>query len=57
MFSTALHVLDNPAVAESIVSDSCVSLMRPIPTLRRLSEDERKAYLVAATCNTARCHY
>ena len=53
MFSTAWRYSREKAVVEDIVSDSCVALIKKIPTLRELEENKLKAYIITTVKNTA----
>lgn len=51
MFSIAYQVAENKYVAEDLVSETCVSLIDKIDTLRGLAEKQRYYYVAAAARN------
>lgn len=57
MYAIAWRYSSDLNAVEDIVSDSCVSLIRNLETLRELDERKQKAYIVIAVKNTAFSHH
>lgn len=53
MFATAWKIFDDPAMVDDVVSESCLALMKKIPTLRELERKQLGAYIVSTIRNTA----
>lgn len=53
MFSTAWKIFRDKNTVEDVVSESCVALMKNIPTLRSLDRNRLRIYIVSTVRNTA----
>ena len=53
MYSTAWKYLKESVAVEDVVSDSCVALMKKIPTLRTLDHNKLAVYIVSTVRNTS----
>ena len=53
MFSAAWKYCGNRDMTEDIIGDSCVALMRNLPTLREMDERQISVYLYVTVRNTA----
>lgn len=53
MFSTAWKIFRDKATVDDVVSESCVALIKNIPTLRGLARNKLRAYIVSTVRNTA----
>ena len=53
MFSTAWKVFKDKATVDDIVSESCLALMKKIPTLRGLERNKLRVYIVSTVRNTS----
>lgn len=51
MFDTAWHFFTDPATVEDVVSESCLALMKKIPTLRELERNNLGLYIVSTVRN------
>ena len=53
MFSTAWKIFRDEATVDDVVSESCVALIKNIPTLRSLEHNKLRVYIVSTVRNTA----
>ena len=53
MYATAWKYINDSFDVEDVISDSCVALMRNIPTLRELDHNKMCAYIVTTVRNTS----
>lgn len=53
MFATAWKYYNEKTIVEDIVSDSCIAFIKKTPTLRRLSDEKLKAYIISTVKNVA----
>ena len=53
MFSTAWKIFRDEATVDDVVSESCVALIKNIPTLRSLERNKLRVYIVSTVRNTA----
>ena len=56
MFATAWRYFNTPAEVEDVVSDSCLALIKNLPTIRGLECNKLNAYIVSIVKNTAINH-
>lgn len=53
MYATAWKYVNESSTVEDVVSDSCVALMKKIPTLRKLDHNKTCVYIVSTVRNTS----
>ena len=53
MYATAWKYVNESSAVEDVVSDSCVALMKKIPTLRELDHNKTCVYIVSTVRNTS----
>ena len=53
MYATAWKYVDESSIAEDVVSDSCIALMKKIPTLRQLNHNKMCVYIVSTVRYTS----
>ena len=53
MFFTAWKIFKDKAIVDDVVSESCVALIKKIPTLRELKRNKLRVYIVSTVRNTS----